>query len=545
MRLYHLSKSTLYRAIGLFCLLLALWGCAQPQSTQALISVSISADHEELSLKIPAGSTVQDVLKSAQLTLGELDSVDPPLQTVLTEGSRVKVTRVSEEFYVEQRIIPFEHQELRNEALPEGERRLSQPGATGLMEITYRRVFEDGIEVVDSEVKSVIVKEAVPEVVVIGSRSMFAAIAIPGKIAFLSAWNAWTIENSTGNRRLVVSTGDLDGRVFSLSHDGRYLLFTRFSSSTGEINSLWAAALESDPVKIIDLGGRNIVHFAEFNPDGSSVAYSTSDWREASPGWQANNDLFEVAISSSGVVGAPRQDLPAGSGGIYGWWGTDYSWSPNGKQLIYSRPDGIGIFDKEENTRTSILEITPYQTGSDWAWMPGVTWSPAGNVVYAVSRVISETASIPRTDEFNLVAIPLQGGSPVTLVKNVGMFAYPVASPAQTKSLLIDPVAAEDSAQADFSIAYLQALFPEQSDTSLYRLFSIDRDGSDQNALFPKDGASGLAPQRVAWSPSTLGEQGSYAVAVVYNGNLWLVDSITGAAQQVTGDGLTTRVDWR
>ncbi len=514
-------------------------------ATPALISISVTVDQEDLRLSITSGSTVEDALSSANISLGELDRVEPPLTTMLSQGSQVKVTRVSEEFYVTQVALPFEHQELRNEALPEGERRMSQPGANGLMEITHRRVFEDGVEVSDSEVKSVIIKEALPEVEVIGSRSLFAAVAIPGKIAFLAAGNAWIIENSTGNRRLVVSTGDLDGRIFSLSQDGSYLLFTRFSTTADQINSLWAVSLGSDPVKFIDLGGRNIVHFAGFNPAGNSVAFSTAEWREASPGWQANNDLYEVEISPNGIVDAPHQVISAGLGGVYGWWGTDYTWSPDGKQFFFARPDGIGIFDRQENTQISILDIPPYQTGSDWAWVPGVSWSPSGNVVYAVNRATSVANSAAGGDEFNLVAIPLQGGMPATLAKNVGMFAYPVTSPATQRNLPIDPTSEVKIDQVDFSVAYLQALVPEQSETSLYRLCTIDRDGSNQNALFPEDSASGIAPQRVAWSPSRLGDQGNYAIAVVYNGNLWLVDSLTGAAQQVTGDGLTTRVDWR
>jgi hypothetical protein len=32
---------------------------------------------------------------------------------------------------------------------------------------------------------------------------------------------------------------------------------------------------------------------------------------------------------------------------------------------------------------------------------------------------------------------------------------------------------------------------------------------------------------------------------VIYQGNLWLVDSGDGQAYQVTGDGLVTRIDWK
>jgi hypothetical protein len=40
-------------------------------------------------------------------------------------------------------------------------------------------------------------------------------------------------------------------------------------------------------------------------------------------------------------------------------------------------------------------------------------------------------------------------------------------------------------------------------------------------------------------------EGGNYAIAVLYQGNLYLVNVNSGQALQVTGDGLTSRVVWR
>ncbi len=263
------------------------------------------------------------------------------------------------------------------------------------------------------------------------------------------------------------------------------------------------------------------------------------------PGWQANNDLYEVKIMTDGTVGSTQQDLPPNSGGLYGWWGMDFAWSPDGSQLAFSRPDAIGIFDRQARTHTTLLGFTPYQTGGDWAWVPGVSWSPDGNVIYTVSRAISETQGSVTQGPFDLIAILLHGGAPVTLAKDVGMFSYPVASPAGNGSTLVDSSTGASVAQADFSVAYLQALQPEQSETGTYQLFTIDRNGSNRNALFPAAGESGLSPQRVAWSTARLGEGGNFAVGLVYNGNIWIIDVVTGAARQVTADGLATRLEWR
>jgi hypothetical protein len=61
-------------------------------------------------------------------------------------------------------------------------------------------------------------------------------------------------------------------------------------------------------------------------------------------------------------------------------------------------------------------------------------------------------------------------------------------------------------------------------------------------SLFPPEGVAGLQPQRVAWSPSA--ETGPL-IAFIYQGNLWLVNVLSGEASQVTGDGLVTAVSWR
>jgi hypothetical protein len=37
----------------------------------------------------------------------------------------------------------------------------------------------------------------------------------------------------------------------------------------------------------------------------------------------------------------------------------------------------------------------------------------------------------------------------------------------------------------------------------------------------------------------------SLALAVLYEGNIWLVDSLTGESWQITGDGRINRLAWK
>jgi len=97
-----------------------------------------------------------------------------------------------------------------------------------------------------------------------------------------------------------------------------------------------------------------------------------------------------------------------------------------------------------------------------------------------------------------------------------------------------------ETGEHSFQIAFLQAVDPNMdSSKSLYRLGVMDRDGSNAHFIFPPEGQPGLtANQTVSWSPD------GRRLAVIYEGNLWLVDAQTGISQQLTGDGLSARVTW-
>ena len=108
------------------------------------------------------------------------------------------------------------------------------------------------------------------------------------------------------------------------------------------------------------------------------------------------------------------------------------------------------------------------------------------------------------------------------------LFAYPSVSP------IIDVITIEIS----YKIAFLQAITPLESQESNYRLMVMDRDGSNLQALFPPLGEQGLTPVEPAWSPS--GDR----IAVMYRGDIWIVDVKSGLGQPLTADGQAMSYDW-
>ena len=536
MRLYHYSPLTFF----VLAALILSAGCTPPQLSPSgdEIQVEIVADGDRQALNLPSGSTVGDALEAAQITLEGKDRVAPVPSTILESDTTLEVVRVREEFTTEEEVIPYQVIRQPSESLPEGEEQLLQAGENGLRQVTHVRVYENGEEVSYEAVNSSVVEEPVDEIVLVGKQSSVSPLSISGRIVYLSDGNAWMMEESTANRSLAVATGDLDGRIFSVSDDGSWLLFTRQEEGDEDvINSLWAKNISAEDGELIDLEAENIIHFADWAPGSvENVAFSTVESRVASPGWQANNDLKITRFDPSGFL--EQETLVESIISVYGWWGTDFRHMQGDEGFLFSSPDRVGTVDGETGEVGTLFDILPYKTRGDWAWMPGISLGANGSHLFSVAHVPLEGAgSAEESPLFNLVAVSLSGGRTTTLVKEVGMFSYPLASPKRSSPLT----------DGEFQVAYLQAVFPRQSDTSKYRVRVMDRDGSNQHTIFPAQEDPGIEPSRHwgVWSPGNSENGDPGLLAVLYEGNIHVVNPETGESWPVTGDGRVQRMDWK
>ena len=536
MRLYHFYKFAL-----ITCLLVLIGsGCStiSQSSVQEEIQIQIDVDDRTDSISVPSGTSVGDTLIEAGISLQGKDRSEPAGVIILTEDTEIHVIRVEESIETEEVVIPFEVIRQPTENLPAGQEKLLQAGKNGIREIISVRVFENGEEISFSELSSLDLVETVNEIILVGVQSSIAPIGLPSPLVYLSNGNAWVMDQSTANRYLLVATGDLDGRVFLLSEDGKWLLFTRAEDDEDIINSLWVVALDDPEDLLIELDTQNVIHYAGWVPDiEPKFAFSSVEPRLSAPGWQANNDLILKVFSENGWTQIVNTLQETNYGGVYGWWGTDYQFSPEGDFVAYASPDQIGIIPYQEAEKEVFLDMVPFKTQGDWAWMPGIGMGPLGNVIFSVNHASQDGS---QTDEespiFDLVAIPLTGGGVQTLINDVGMFAYPLPS----------PITAKATGEASYQVAYLQAIFPEQSATSNYRVGLMDRDGSNQHLIFPASDSPGLQPSKGwgAWSPQPTQASETYPLAVIYEGNIWILDPQSGDAWQVTGDGRVGALDW-
>jgi Tol biopolymer transport system component len=510
-------------------LLLVLAACTARQPDQ--ISVSLTVDGQTRAI-VSDAKTVGDFLRQAGVALADLDYVRPPETSSLGDGDTVTVVRVVEKTDVITETIPFETQVIRDALAPPGTPYPSQPGRNGLRQIAIRIRYENGVEIRRERLGVTPVALPTPEIVRVGIKDAFSSVPFSGTLAFIGNNNAVVMRSTPANRRQVTAEGDLDGLVFDLSPDGRWLIYTRAVS--GALNELWLAdtALATPEVKSLNVAG---VLWAGWSPDGKSIAYSTGEPSSGPAAWRARNDLFTLPIDA-GRPGRARRVLEESSRATYAWWGSTFAWSPEATALAFADSDGVGVVDLTARIpeATRLVTFTAFNTRAAWAWVPAPSWSPDGQFIAFTLHGPSESGRDDADSErFDVYAVRRDGTSLLRLFNPAGMWAEPRWSPASAGPILALSVPDQ----------------PFDSDRSRYVLTLIDRDGSNRRRIFPEEGALGLRGRLdYDWSPD-----GSHIAIVrltssdVQQGDLYdlyLVDLAGGDVQRLTTDGTIRSPRW-
>jgi Tol biopolymer transport system component len=457
------------------------------------------------------------------VTLAELDRVRPPETALLVSGMGITVTRVIQTTEIVTETKPYPTgQTVTDYTLKPGESQIIQSGRNGEIAKRYRLIYEDGQLISRVEVSQDETATPVPEIIRKGPSEDFNQIIVPGTLVYMSNYNAYAIRGIMGNRRALTTNSDLDGRVLSLSANGRWLLYTRGNTST--LNSLWLVdtALAVPEPQALKIDG---VLWADFSPDGKSLAYSRADPAPGIPEWKALNDLTIVPFDN-GKLGKPKQILKPSAAAPYAWWGTNFSWSPDSKLLAYANTAEIGVISPTAKiTRTlPITNFTAYNTQSNYAWVPTLSWSPDGQ--FLISQVHSPSTDNTVNEDspvFGVVSLQVSGTLQTLLIEDTGMWALP-------RWLGTTP--------ADSQIVFGKADTPDASLTSRYFLNIVDRDGSNRHQIYPEKGQLGTRGL-----PDFAVAPDGRSILVVNQGDLYRVD-LSGKPQQLTADGSISLPRW-
>jgi resuscitation-promoting factor RpfB len=512
-------------------LILLLIGCATPPEQlgpREPVTVTLVVDAETRTLT-SAATNVRELLVEAGVTLGESDEVTPPPFTPLSDGLRVTVARISDSLEIIEQIIPFDRKIVRNEAMDaDAEPLILQGGRPGLQELTVRIIYRDGLEVDRQTTVIHVVEAAQDEIMMIGIGATAGNLTFAGMLAYISGGASVILRGASAFPEQLNTGPGLDQRVFTLSPDGSYLLYTRTTTETTSFNSLWVISTErgAEPQP---LGVENVL-WAGWNPARAAqpqIAYSAGVPIDLLPGWEANNDLWLGDLPLSETIPFDPEQLIESYPASYGWWGGSYAWSPDGRALAYSFADEVGLIDLENGAVHLRLHRFPeYNTRAAWVWTPSLSWSPDGRyLAYTVHR-----GENGESKGFDTRVVDTFTGVNGRFLEQTGMWSHPHWSPPLT-----DPFR---PANAVSQIAFLRATNPFDSQRSSYTLWLMDRDGSNPRQIYPPAGESSRFPleqQFMAWSAT------GRDMAFIYNDALYLLNLDSGQARRITQDDNVAR----
>lgn len=503
------------------------------------IEVTVIADGRETTYSFTHELTVDQVLSGAQIELGPRDRISHPLVSPVINGMSITIRRVSERDICEQEDIAHKRLLLPKEGLAAGEREKGQVGVNGRREICFRIVLEDETEVDRAQLGSpTVVREPIDEVIYVGTSNTVQPLEIPGRVSYINHENVWTVNSNAANKVRLTWDHRLDGHVFQQNQDGSRLIFTSETDETDDFfNELWMINLEreSEPVRMTPTD----VLFAQWRPRApNEIAYSTGERSLGATDWKSLNNLWLMSIDmESGRTLDIEEVLPESGGGIYGWWGKNFSWSPLGDKLAWMRADGFGLVDFESKRLTPLTQYAVFHSAATWVWLSPLSWSFDGQLLAGIVH------GAPLADEpaetspiFDMVVASADGRFVAPIRQSAGMWSAPAFSP---------DLALPGAENRSGSLAWLQAREPRNSMSSDYDLMLADRDGSNQRLLFPAPGERGIHKNDVGsragdyvWSPD-----GRF-IALIYAGNLWLIEVETAAAHQLTFDGQSSNPIW-
>jgi hypothetical protein len=533
-------------ALWMLVLLGMLAACEEPQSIgQGDLSITVSVDGERLVYRYDKRVSVGQFLNEIGVTLGEFDEVNPLLQTQVRDGMTITVTRVVQLQECENSDIPPGTERQLTQSLPPGEERIAQTGENGIIQICYRVTMKDGVQTSRVEASRIVVKEPRNEIVYVGSEPPETLVPIDGVLAFISGGQAWIIEGNTANLNPLTQGGYLDGRVFDLSADGKRLLYTRRTADPADpdfANELWAVLDTTAPFpRAVQLAPSD-VRYAQWVPGetGPAFSYSTASPATDGPGWRAYNDLYLMQIdpvTGEALAEGFREIVSANALGIYAYWGRRFAWSPDGAQVAWANADSVGVVNLETGEFETLLTFPEYRpllerfSGAS-VWIPTLSWSEDGYLTTTAHGPPYADEAPQDSIIFDVAVInPATGLEINPFLARSGIWSSPAYS----------PLAEGSGGAPEYAIAYFQAREPLNSPGAHYDLVVADRDGSNARAIFPGAERPGLRPDPedgIAWSPA--GRQ----IALIYQGNLWLIDVKTAQAYQITSDGQASRPRW-
>jgi resuscitation-promoting factor RpfB len=148
------------------------------------------------------GATVGAALQAAGISPDADDKVSLPVTTTLTNGAKVRFTRVDVTTKTRTTDVDYKTVEQKSSKLERGKTQTRTAGKVGHKDTTYRVVAHDGKVVSTKATRSVVTRKPVTRVVVVGTKApkepAVANVGLWDKIAACESGGNWSINTGNG-----------------------------------------------------------------------------------------------------------------------------------------------------------------------------------------------------------------------------------------------------------------------------------------------------------------------------------------------------------
>lgn len=116
------------------------------------------------------GTTVGEMLKQKNISLGENDRISPDESTVITAGMSIRLWREGRQTITVEEPVAFTAEQIRDADRDYGYKAIQTPGQNGTRKATYDIEVQNGQEVRRTEIASIVITEPVKQIEVIGTK---------------------------------------------------------------------------------------------------------------------------------------------------------------------------------------------------------------------------------------------------------------------------------------------------------------------------------------------------------------------------------------
>lgn len=497
--------------VSLMCLPLLLFGACNSRATDQELLVTLKADGQERVVLLSAPVSVETFLQDAGIEPDALDRFEPPAGTMLRDGMRVTLVRVREFEECERQEIPYQ---VRGSAMDGRNPATSikvQNGIPGEEELCYQVQTEDGVRRNVVELGRVLIREPVDELWQDAREAVQQPMDFVGTLVWISEGDAWIAQGDSSRLQQVTHSGDLDGKVLSLSGTGERLLFTRQGGSgfkARQRNQLWLAPDVENSSETLRLLPEEVSTASWLPGSTEEFGYTTL---------AARHTFARMRINPASGEALHFQELVAPAANLVdGLPDTVFAWAPDGHVLAWAQPDAVGLLDPASGTHRILLNAPLDEVADSNCIRPTLSWSPDSRQLLSMLPASSDGQS-------TVTVTDVTASFEVALFRDAGPCAAPVYVPVLSAG----------------GIVFLKARNLSRPDSRAgQEMMLIDRDGSNPRLLFPAADQPGLEFQQLVWSPD--GQQ----LAFIYQNRLWLLTIASGEALPFPFAGNATALDW-